>query len=437
MQRATAVGYVAAFSIERRPVTRAENRMALPRYIVTDADRGARFEVLLGGGDEVCFGRNFGSLPRSWWHLPPTPRSGKVSSSMQLPTCRSQARSSRSVARPCAPMNRVKYRVADAAQPLQVRAAGYRREAIAPADGPLTIRLTPLTPKALYLTVYGIGAPFLRDPALEVIERSGLNALVIDLKGDRGYIPYPSALPLAAKNGALSLRTIPDLKELATTLKGRGIYLIARIVVFKDDPLVKTHPEWAVRTAGGAIWKDREGLSWIDPYRKEAWDYTLGVAEEAAAAGFDEIQFDYVRFPDALGLAFAQASQRSVARRSDHWLPTRGAAAADALQCLHCDRCLRLCVLEPRRHRHWPAARGPGVGGGLHLAHALSVELPVRHSRGPQSRGEPLRDRPSIAPGGEGQDVRNGSTIPALAAGVHRLCLWRTEIWRRRDRQTN
>jgi hypothetical protein len=203
------------------------------------------------------------------------------------------------------------YHLADAALPLQVRAAGYRREAIAPADVSQTIRLTPLAPKALYLTVYGIGAPFLRDPALEVIERSGLNGLVIDLKGDRGYIPYPSALPLAAKNGALGLRTIPDLKELATTLKARGIYLVARIVVFKDDPLVKAHPEWAVRTAGGAIWKDREGLSWIDPYRKEAWDYTLGVAEEAAAAGFDEIQFDYVRFPDAQGLTFAQPTNEA------------------------------------------------------------------------------------------------------------------------------
>ena len=136
-----------------------------------------------------------------------------------------------------------------------------------------TIKLTPLRPKALYLTVYGIGAPFLRDPALEVIEKSGLNALVIDLKGDRGLIPYPSKLPLAAKIGALKLRTIPDLKELVTTLKGKGIYLIARIVVFKDDLLAAAIREWAIRTAGGALWKDREGLAWIDPFSKEAWDY--------------------------------------------------------------------------------------------------------------------------------------------------------------------
>ncbi|MFI5001340.1 MAG: carboxypeptidase regulatory-like domain-containing protein, partial [Reyranellales bacterium] len=87
------------------------------------------------------------------------------------------------------------YRISGDATPLQVRAPGYRREAMTAASTvPDTIQLAPLVPKALYLTVYGIGAPFLRDPALDVIQKSGLNALVIDLKGDRGLIPYPSAL---------------------------------------------------------------------------------------------------------------------------------------------------------------------------------------------------------------------------------------------------
>jgi hypothetical protein len=203
------------------------------------------------------------------------------------------------------------YRVPAGPQPLQVRAVGYARASIAASDAESpTTKLTPLLPKALYLTVYGIGAPFLRDPALDVIQKSGLNALVIDLKGDRGLIPYPSKVPLAAKIGALKLRTIPDLKELATGLKAKGIHLIARIVVFKDDLLAAAHPEWAIRTGGG-LWKDREGLAWIDPSRKEAWEYSLSVAEEVAAAGFDEIQFDYIRFPDAVGLAFANASDES------------------------------------------------------------------------------------------------------------------------------
>ena len=204
------------------------------------------------------------------------------------------------------------YHAPAGSQPLQVRAVGYGRSTVAASDaGPPTTELKALRPKALYLTVYGIGAPFLLDPALDVIEKSGLNALVIDLKGDRGLIPYPSKLPLAAKIGAQKLRTIPDLKALATNLKSKGIYLIARIVVFKDDLLAAAHPQWAIRTAGGGLWKDREGLAWIDPSRREAWDYTLSVAEEAAAAGFDEIQFDYVRFPDTGGLSFANASDEN------------------------------------------------------------------------------------------------------------------------------
>lgn len=201
------------------------------------------------------------------------------------------------------------YRLPDAATPLHIRAPGYQRETIAGSRAPqLTIRLKPFLPKALYLTVYGIGTPSLRDSALAVIERASLNAIVIDLKGDRGVIPYPSALALAASTGALRLRTIADLKELTRTLKAKGIYTIARIVVFKDDLLAQARPDWAVRTSAGTVWKDREGLAWIDPYRKEAWSYTLGVAEEAAAAGFDEIQFDYVRFPDAVGLTYMQVS---------------------------------------------------------------------------------------------------------------------------------
>lgn len=204
------------------------------------------------------------------------------------------------------------FKVVGGTEPIKIRLTGYRRETIAAGDAnesSQTIKLTPLLPKALYLTVYGIGAPFLLDPALDVIERSKLNALVIDIKGDRGLIPYPSALPLAGKIGAQKLRTIPDLKALVSGLKAKNLYLIARIVTFKDDLLAAAHPEWAVRGPGGGLWKDREGLAWIDPFRKAAWDYSIGVAEEAAAAGFDEVQFDYIRFPDAVGgVVFSEAS---------------------------------------------------------------------------------------------------------------------------------
>ena len=205
---------------------------------------------------------------------------------------------------------RGKFRAPDGTAAIQVRAVGYGRSSIAPDADLRTITLAPLRPKGLYLTVYGIGAPFLRDPALDVIDKSKLSALVIDVKGDRGLIPYPSAVPLAAKIGALKVRTVPDLKELVASLKAKSIFLIARIVTFKDDLLAVSHPQWAIKFGGG-IWKDREGLAWIDPYRREAWDYVLSIAEEAAAAGFDEIQFDYIRFPDAVGLVFAQPTDEA------------------------------------------------------------------------------------------------------------------------------
>ena len=199
------------------------------------------------------------------------------------------------------------FAIAGPAAVLRFRAPGYRRvEVTAVPNQPLDVALDPLTPKGLYLSEYGIGSQALREPALEVIRRAGLNAIVVDLKGDRGIIPYASSTPLAAIDGALKVRTITDLSALARSLHGRGLYTIARIVVFKDDLLAQVREDWSVRTKGGAIWKDREGLSWIDPFRREAWDYSIDIAEEAAAAGFDEIQFDYLRFPDARGLVYSK-----------------------------------------------------------------------------------------------------------------------------------
>lgn len=193
---------------------------------------------------------------------------------------------------------------------LSVRAYGYlRAERSLPFGAPpTTIGLFPFTPKALYLTVYGIGSKVLRNAALKLIEETELNALVIDVKGDRGIIPYKSTIPLAAEIGAQKVITVRDLTGLVTSLKAKGIYAIARIVVFKDNPLAASKTALAIKTAGGAVWRDRENLAWVDPARAEAWDYNIAIAEEAARAGFDEIQFDYVRFPDARGLQFSVAN---------------------------------------------------------------------------------------------------------------------------------
>jgi hypothetical protein len=190
-----------------------------------------------------------------------------------------------------------------------IRAYGHRREWLNVgqlSEAAQEIALEPFMPKALYLSFYGIGSGRLRQAALNLLEATELNALVIDIKGDRGMIAYPSAIPLAAQVGAQSTITIKDLQDLITTLRGKGIYTIARIVTFKDNPLALARPDLAVKTRDGHIWHDRERLAWTDPFKQEVRDYNIAVAVEAAKSGFDEIQFDYVRFPDARGLVFSQ-----------------------------------------------------------------------------------------------------------------------------------
>jgi hypothetical protein len=195
---------------------------------------------------------------------------------------------------------------------LRVRAHGYRRAEMALAEAPeglpAEIKLAPLSPKALYLSFYGIGSKALLDPALKLIEETELNALVIDVKGDRGMIPYRSSVALAAEVGAQKIITVRDAAAMIRSLKERGIYTIGRIVVFKDHLLATARPELAVKTPSGGTWTDRENLAWVDPFHKEVWDYNIRIAVEAAQLGFDEIQFDYVRFPDSRSPRFSQPS---------------------------------------------------------------------------------------------------------------------------------
>lgn len=197
---------------------------------------------------------------------------------------------------------------------VRVRAPGYGKLVLNDADVPVKsveARLTPFVPKALYLSFYGIGDRTLRDAALKLIDETELNALVIDVKGDRGRIPYPTSVALAGEIGARGLTTVRDMPALLSRLRERGVYTIARVVAFKDDPLARAHPELAVRDRKGQLWVDREGLAWTDPFQPAAREYVLAVAEEAARLGFDEIQFDYLRFPDEPGLLFSKPNNEA------------------------------------------------------------------------------------------------------------------------------
>lgn len=206
----------------------------------------------------------------------------------------------------------------DTGQPatdIAARAPGYlRAETSISGDAPVTLALTPFRPKAVYLSVYGITSPALRSAAVNLATpRTAINALVIDVKGDRGMTPYRSAAREAigaAANTPGNAPFVQDFPGLIAHLHALHLYLIARIVVFKDEPLAEAHPEWSVRNAAGKPWSDSQGMPWMDPFSHDVWQHNLDIAEEAARMGFDEIQFDYVRFPDQAGLQFMSPSNR-------------------------------------------------------------------------------------------------------------------------------
>ncbi len=186
---------------------------------------------------------------------------------------------------------------------VRVLAPGYRRAEFEMGQQRAPIfALEPQVVKGVYLTYYAVGDRNLRSGVLDLAERTEVNALVIDVKGDRGLLSYRSGVPLAEQIGANDEPTISNLEEFLGSLKQRGIYTIARIVVFKDDRLGRNGSKIGFDVAikdgrNGEPWIDGEGLAWVDPSRTEVWEYNIALAREAAERGFDEIQFDYIRFP--------------------------------------------------------------------------------------------------------------------------------------------
>ncbi len=179
-----------------------------------------------------------------------------------------------------------------------VKLPGYQKVILEPSSRPIEVVLRPHVVKAAYLTYYGVSHPGIRGRVFELIAQTELNAVVIDIKGDRGWIPYRTDVRAARSVGAQGPVIMRDFDRIMADLKARGVYTIARIVTFKDNILAQARPDMAViDTRTGEPWLDNERLAWVDPFREEVWTYNLEIAKEAVRKGFDEIQFDYVRFP--------------------------------------------------------------------------------------------------------------------------------------------
>lgn len=150
--------------------------------------------------------------------------------------------------------------------------------------------------RALYLTGWSAGIPENVEKYIDIAKNTEINAYVIDIKDDDGYVGYESQVPEVRELGTWMYKY--NAKDVLQELKDNDIHLIGRLVCFKDPQFSSKHPEWAVKMDDGSLYTERNGATWIDPYRREAWPYLVDIAKEALELGFDEIQFDYIRFPN-------------------------------------------------------------------------------------------------------------------------------------------
>ena len=157
---------------------------------------------------------------------------------------------------------------------------------------------TPEPLKAIYMSSCVVGTKDFRESLVKIADTTEVNAIIIDVKDFSGTLSYEPTDPSlkhawdSAKCGAR------DMREFIQELHSKNIYAIARVTVFQDPHFTKLHPELAVKSAAtGLPWKDRKGLNFLDVGGKGTWDYIVAIARDASSIGFDEINFDYIRFP--------------------------------------------------------------------------------------------------------------------------------------------
>jgi len=170
----------------------------------------------------------------------------------------------------------------------------------------------PVIPRTvgIYYTGHTIGRESI-FPVIEKYRAAGVNTIVFDAKDITGIVNYRSSVPAAVKYDTHEKAPIGNVDYLIRFLKERNLYTVARIAVFRDHLLYKKNPDFAIRTADGRPWKSDSGELWCDPTNRHVQEYAIGLAEELAEKGVDEIQFDYIRFPTMGGLGKAVLSHHN------------------------------------------------------------------------------------------------------------------------------
>ncbi len=150
--------------------------------------------------------------------------------------------------------------------------------------------------RALYVNRWASQSAKKMRALIAIADKTEINALVIDMKDEFG-LNFESRDTIVSRNAGRAGR-LKELVPLLDTLKAHHILAIARVVVFKDSVAARVNPQHVIRKPDGTPWHDKKGLTWVDPYDPSIREYNIRVAEELARLGFDEIQFDYIRFPE-------------------------------------------------------------------------------------------------------------------------------------------
>ena len=192
--------------------------------------------------------------------------------------------------------------------------------------------LYPFSAKAIYVPFNLLSQPDQVQAIFDLIERTELNAIVLDVKSDRGYLAWDSQIAQADWLEIDGQRPgwMP-LESFLAQAKAHGIYTIARMVIFKDNPLALANPALALTDRDGQVWIDGEGLAWANPHREEVRNYNIALAQEVAAMGFDEINLDYIRFPSDGNISAISISQENTAESKTAAIRTFASQMREAL----------------------------------------------------------------------------------------------------------